>query len=134
MGDESPKHALKRVAVNTFAAMCSTSTDVSVLSFLYNGGQESHEERVALWFRGGFFGAVLLKNPAMREIEDFGRDEQIVAAEVVGFFPEVAIAEETRQRHVVALAGFRQIVPDARLDQAEANLVDGFVVHGKFLV
>jgi len=114
--------------------MCSTSTDVSILSFLFNGGQESHEERVALWFGGGFFGAVLLKNPAMREIEYLSCDEQIVAAEVVGFFPEIAVAEETRQRHVVAFAGFRQIVPNARFDEAEANFVNGFVVHGKLLV
>src|SRR4051794_27188 len=70
---------------------------------------------------------VVLMDPSMGEVEHFGGQEQIVPAKVRRIFPGVALAIDASQCDVVALAGARLVLPDGRLDQAQADFMDGSV-------
>lgn len=59
-----------------------------------------------------------------------GKQQKVVAAEVLGFTPEVTVTVQSGHRDVMAVAGFRLVEPDVYFDIAEPDAVDGLLCHG----
>ena len=71
----------------------------------------------------------LLHDPCVGLVQRLCQKQQVVAAEVLGFAPEVTVAVQTGDRHVVAVAGFGLVEPDVRFDIAEPDAVNGLLCH-----
>lgn len=66
----------------------------------------------------------------MDEVCDLLHERKVVAAEAVGGLPGiVSVLVETTEGDGVPGAGGRVVQPDGGLDRAEADFVDGLVVH-----
>ena len=74
----------------------------------------------------------MLHDPRVGLIQRLGKQQQIIAAEVLGFAPEIAVTVQAGDRHVVAVTGFRLVEPDVGFDVAEPDAVDGLLRHGNF--
>ncbi|MFO1003760.1 MAG: hypothetical protein U0936_25800 [Planctomycetaceae bacterium] len=69
----------------------------------------------------------LLHDPCVGLIQRLCKQQKVVAAEVLGFSPQVAIPIQSNHCHVVAVAGFGLVEPDVRFDVAEPDAVNGLL-------
>ena len=67
-------------------------------------------------------------NPGVCLVRHFGQQQQVVATERIGGFPDVAVLVEAVEGDVVTNASFRIVSPDRGLDVPEPDLVYWFVL------
>src|ERR1019366_7490302 len=67
--------------------------------------------------------------PAVGHVGDFGNEGEFLAAEAGRGLPFVAVFVEARDGHVMARAVVRFVRPDGRLDAAQTDFVNGFLLR-----
>jgi len=70
------------------------------------------------------------EDPGVSLVEQQTQQRDVVAAEAAGLLPDIAVAEQTGDGKGVPKSGSGSLSPDADLDQAAADFVDGFAWHG----
>jgi len=72
----------------------------------------------------------IAEDPGVGLVEQQTQQRDVVAAEAAGLLPDIAVAEQTGDGKGVPKSGSGSLSPDADLDQAAADFVDGFAWHG----
>lgn len=71
----------------------------------------------------------MLHDPCVSLVQRLGQQQEVVAAEVLGFTPEIAITIQASDRDVVAVAGFGLVEPDVHFNVAESDAVNGLLCY-----
>lgn len=74
---------------------------------------------------------LLLEDPGVSLVCDFGQYGKIIATEGIGGFPIGAVLVEPRKRNVVANAVVGLVLPDRAFDPAKPEFMDGLAT-GRF--
>ena len=77
----------------------------------------------------GLADGTLLHDPCVGLIQRLCQQQQVIAAEVLGFAPEVTISIQASHGDVVAVAGFGLVEPDVGFDVAKPDAVNGLLCH-----